>query len=109
MAASCIRIRAPVSTKPPSRESSTSSFAATDHASPRRSRPMPKTLIEIDLSQSPYTNDMIHNRWHPDIPMVAWVKPDDDFIVQTYDWTGGFLKNDESAHQACHLLISNLA
>src|SRR5882672_9309534 len=39
---------------------------------------MPKTLIEIDLSQSPYTNDMIHNRWHPDIPMVAWVKPDDD-------------------------------
>jgi acetamidase/formamidase len=34
---------------------------------------------------------MIHNRWHPDIPMVAWVKLDDDFIVQTYDWTGGFL------------------
>ena len=56
-----------------------------------------KTLIEIDLSESPYKNDMIHNRWHPDIPMVAWVKPGDDFIVQTYDWTGGFIKNDESA------------
>src|SRR3954465_7316490 len=57
----------------------------------------PKPLIEIDLSESPYKNDMIHNRWHPDIPMVAWVKPGDDFVVQTYDWTGGFIQNDESA------------
>jgi formamidase len=59
--------------------------------------PASKTLIEIDLSESPYKNDMIHNRWHPDIPMVAWVKPGDDFVVQTYDWTGGFIQNDESA------------
>jgi acetamidase/formamidase len=29
--------------------------------------------------------------------MVAWVKPGDDFVVQTYDWTGGFIQNDESA------------
>jgi len=58
---------------------------------------MPETLIKIDLSESPYNNDMIHNRWHPDIPMVATVKPGADFIVQTYDWTGGFIKNDESA------------
>ena len=58
---------------------------------------MPKTLIKIDLSESPYKNDMIHNRWHPDIPMVAWVKPGEDFIIETYDWTGGFIKNDESA------------
>ena len=43
---------------------------------------MPKTLIKIDLSETPYKNDMIHNRWHPDIPMVAWVKPGDDFVVE---------------------------
>ena len=58
---------------------------------------MPKTLIKIDLSKSPYKNPTIHNRWHPDIPMVAWVKPGDDFIVETYDWTGGFIKNNDSA------------
>ncbi|MBW4035685.1 MAG: acetamidase/formamidase family protein, partial [Proteobacteria bacterium] len=58
---------------------------------------MTETLIKVDLSQSPYENDMIHNRWHPDVPMVATVKPGDDFILQTYDWTGGFIKNDESA------------
>ena len=39
---------------------------------------MPDTLIKVDLSKSAYENDMIHNRWHPDIPIVAWVKPGDD-------------------------------
>ena len=58
---------------------------------------MADTLIKVDLSQSAYTNESVHNRWHPDIPMVAWVKPGDDFIVETYDWTGGFIKNDDSA------------
>src|SRR5260370_19870932 len=58
---------------------------------------MSKTLIEIDLSESPYKNDMIHNRWHPDVPIVAWVKPGDDFVIQTYDWTGGFIQNNQSA------------
>jgi formamidase len=58
---------------------------------------MPETLIKVDLSKSAYDNDMIHNRWHPDIPMVSWVNPGDDFIIETYDWTGGFIKNNDSA------------
>lgn len=58
---------------------------------------MADTLIKVDLSQSPYENDMIHNRWHPDIPMVATVKPGADFVVEMYDWTGGQIKNDDSA------------
>ena len=58
---------------------------------------MTDTLIKVDLAQSAYDNDMIHNRWHPDIPMVATVKPGQDFIIECYDWTGGFIKNDKSA------------
>jgi len=58
---------------------------------------MPETLIKVDLSKSAYDNDMIHNRWHPDIPIVAWVNPGDDFIIETVDWTGGFIKNNDSA------------
>jgi len=58
---------------------------------------MAETLIKIDLNQSPYENEMVHNRWHPDIPIAAWVNPGDDFIVQTYDWTGGAIKNDDCA------------
>ena len=58
---------------------------------------MVDTLIKVDLTQSAYDNENIHNRWHPDVPMVAWVNPGDDFIVETYDWTGGFIKNNDSA------------
>ena len=58
---------------------------------------MTETIIKVDLSQSAYDNEMVHNRWHPDIPMVATVKPGDDFIIETYDWTGGFIKNDDDA------------
>jgi len=58
---------------------------------------MAETIIKIDLNESPYDNENIHNRWHPDIPMVATVKPGDDFIVECYDWTGGQIKNDDSA------------
>ena len=58
---------------------------------------MPETLIKVDLKQSPYENEMVHNRWHPDIPMACWVKPGDDFVLETYDWTGGAIKNDDDA------------
>src|SRR3984885_11267939 len=58
---------------------------------------MPDTLIKVDLSKSAYDNDKIHNRWHPDIPIVEWVKPGDDFIIETVDWTGGFIKKKDSA------------
>jgi len=58
---------------------------------------MADTIIKIDLNKSPYDQDDIHNRWHPDIPMVAMVKPGDDFIVECYDWTGGQIKNDDDA------------
>jgi hypothetical protein len=29
--------------------------------------------------------------------MACWVKPGDDFVLETYDWTGGFIKNNDSA------------
>ena len=58
---------------------------------------MTDTIIKVDLKQSPYDNDMLHNRWHPDIPMVAKVKPGDDFIVECVDWTGGQIANNDNA------------
>jgi len=58
---------------------------------------MTDKLIKIDLSKSPYENDMIHNRWHPDIPMAAMVKPGDDFIIECYDWTGGQISDNDDA------------
>jgi formamidase len=55
------------------------------------------TLISVDVSSSPNKHDILHNRWHPDIPMVSWVSPGDQFRVECVDWTGGQIKDDESA------------
>jgi formamidase len=56
-----------------------------------------KTLIKVDLKDKPEKHDVLHNRWHPDIPMVAMVKPGDEFRVECVDWTGGQIKDDDSA------------
>ena len=58
---------------------------------------MADTIIKIDLNKSPYDNEGVHNRWHPDIPMAAMVKPGDDFIVECHDWTGGQIGNNDNA------------
>ncbi|MFT7129073.1 MAG: formamidase, partial [Gammaproteobacteria bacterium] len=58
---------------------------------------MTETIIKVDLSKSAYDHDNIHNRWHPDIPMVATVKPGDDFKIECMDWTGGQIKNNDDA------------
>ena len=56
-----------------------------------------KTLIKVDLNTPPEEQDCIHNRWHPDIPMVAMVNPGDEFRVECVDWTGGQISNDDDA------------
>jgi len=57
-----------------------------------------ETLIRVDTADSPTKQDVIHNRWHPDIPIVSWVKPGDQFRVECVDWTGGQIADDDSAH-----------
>jgi len=55
------------------------------------------TLIKVDLAAPATDHDVIHNRWHPDIPIVSWVEPGAQFRVECIDWTGGQIKNDNSA------------
>ena len=52
-------------------------------------------LIKVDLDTHASDNPQTHNRWHPDIPMACWVKPGDDFILETYDWTSGAIANND--------------
>lgn len=56
-----------------------------------------ETLIKVDVAKSAVEQDVLHNRWHPDIPIVSWVKPGDEFRIECVDWTGGQIKNDDSA------------
>ena len=69
---------------------------------------MADTLIKVDLSKPATSNENVHNRWHPDIPMACWVKPGDEFILETYDWTGGFIKNNDSADDVRDIDLSTV-
>jgi formamidase len=60
---------------------------------------MPRTLIGVDIKKSPRNQPTpLHNRWHPKIPPVAEVKPGDFFRVEAIDWTGGQIKDNDSAN-----------
>ena len=60
---------------------------------------MIQTLIEVDVNKPAEAQaEVIHNRWHPDIPMARTVKPGDEFRIQCLDWTGGQINNDDSAN-----------
>ncbi|HXF08338.1 MAG TPA: formamidase [Candidatus Acidoferrales bacterium] len=60
---------------------------------------MLQTLIEVDVSKpAAEQGGIIHNRWHPDLPMVEMVKPGSSFRVQCLDWTGGQILDDDSAN-----------
>lgn len=58
-----------------------------------------ETLIKVDLNKTPEEQaNVLHNRWHPDIPMVAVVKPGAEFRIECIDWTGGQIGNNNSAN-----------
>ena len=89
--------RAPTSTRTGLRASSRSDVVTHHHRRQTEAANAGNVDQGRPVADPPYENDMIHNRWHPDIPMVATVKPGQDFIIECYDWTGGFIKNDDSA------------
>ena len=59
---------------------------------------MPDVIFPLDSSRSFTDQDIIgHNRWHPDIPPVATVKPGDSFRAYVREWFDGAIHNDDSA------------
>jgi formamidase len=69
---------------------------------------MPKTLIKIDFKTPPQEQPHIHNRWHPDIPIIAWVEPGDEFRVECMDWTGGQIHDDDSANDVRDVALTKV-
>jgi formamidase len=59
---------------------------------------MGKVAFRAEMNKRPEEQQVkTHNRWHPDIPIIETFKPGDEFRVECYDWTGGQIKNDNSA------------
>ncbi|KAJ4479440.1 Acetamidase/Formamidase [Lentinula lateritia] len=53
------------------------------------------TLVEVDPFVPADQQKGLHNRWHPDIPAYATVKPGQVFKIQCVDWTGAQIGNND--------------
>ncbi|OAQ75222.1 formamidase [Purpureocillium lilacinum] len=60
---------------------------------------MPKirTIQSVSLDVPASEQPNLHNRWHPDIPSIASVKPGETVKIECLDWTGGQIGNNDSA------------
>ncbi|NYD67000.1 formamidase [Agromyces atrinae] len=59
---------------------------------------MPDVLFPLDSSKKFEDQEKVgHNRWHPEIPPVATVKPGESFRVDCREWFDGAIVNDDSA------------
>lgn len=58
----------------------------------------PRLVVPVDVKKLPREQKVpLHNRWHPDIPPVADVTEGELFRVEMVDWSGGRVRDDNSA------------
>jgi len=80
---------------------------------------MPEVIFEINRDLNVSMRDQSvpgHNRWHPDIPPAATIRPGGSYRVECKDWTDNQVKNDDSADDIrdmnidpCHMLSGPFA
>ena len=59
---------------------------------------MPEVLFPLDSAKKFEDQEKLgHNRWHPEIPPVATVKPGQSFRVDCREWFDGAILDDDSA------------
>ncbi|KAH7911538.1 Acetamidase/Formamidase [Hygrophoropsis aurantiaca] len=55
------------------------------------------TLVQVDPFIPADQQKGLHNRWHPDIPPYATVKPGEVFNIECVDWTGAQIGNNDTS------------
>ncbi|KAK0714360.1 Acetamidase/Formamidase [Apiosordaria backusii] len=56
-----------------------------------------RTVCKVDLGKPASEQPYLHNRWHPEIPPAATIQDGETVKIECLDWTGGQIKNDDSA------------
>jgi formamidase len=59
--------------------------------------PAIRKICKVDLDKPAADQPYLHNRWHPDIPSAGSIKNGETVKIECVDWTGGQIKNDDSA------------
>jgi len=57
-----------------------------------------RTALKVDTAKPASEQKGLHNRWHPDIPFTGAIKNGEVVKIECVDWTGGQIKNDDSAN-----------
>lgn len=78
---------------------------------------MPEVVFSVDQARSMRDQSVPgHNRWHPDVPAAATVRPGAEFRVECREWTDSQIGNNDSANdvrdvdlQPCHMLSGPIA
>lgn len=78
---------------------------------------MPEVVFSVDQAKSMRDQAVPgHNRWHPDVPAAATVRPGQEFRVECREWTDSQLGNNDSANDVrdvdltrCHMLSGPIA
>jgi formamidase len=73
---------------------------------------MPEVVFSVDQKRSMRDQAVPgHNRWHPDIPPAAMIRPGSEFRVECREWTDAQIGNNDSANDVrdvnlagCHML-----
>jgi formamidase len=69
---------------------------------------MPEVVFTVDQGKSMREQTVPgHNRWHPDIPVAAMVRPGDEFRVECREWTDAQLGNNDSANDVRDVDLSH--
>ncbi|EKX37494.1 hypothetical protein GUITHDRAFT_97244 [Guillardia theta CCMP2712] len=69
----------------------------------------PLQASKVDVSKKAWEQSPpLHNRWHPDIPPVATIREGQLFRVETIDWTGGQIKDDDSSDDIKHVDLNQV-
>ena len=68
---------------------------------------MPEVLFSVDQSKSMRDQAVPgHNRWHPDNPSAASVRPGSEFRVECREWTDAQLGNNDSSNDVRDVNLS---
>lgn len=69
----------------------------------------PRPVVTVDVKKKTWEQPTpLHNRWHPEIPPVGEVKEGELFRVETVDWTGGQILDDDSAEDMKHIDLTTV-
>lgn len=69
----------------------------------------PRPVVTVDPKKRPWEQTIpLHNRWHPEIPPVGEVKEGELFRVETVDWTGGQIVDDDSPEDMKHIDLTSV-